>query len=347
MTPSPELNADSGPSPSSAGQQFIAASAALVTAVDRSAEHVKQLKDHHATTVSSVRTLSDQVIAVDERIKTLERKPEDNTKWMQLAISVIALIVSLVSAGFSIKFSNDSAKLSERTSALETRANKVTGQEQILTILTEMASLERRAQGPFGATTDPNYLSVREQYDADANKVDIYRRANDFTEIDAKNFSRLMRTVLSFQDLAHARSFWESLTSVKADDLEDRMEIALVDADYARVAKDKEEAMRASTRLRNALQESALKPSQKINAHLALAEMFATVLPNDSKAIGTARTELTAAQDVLGKQRKVEPDYGRDLDARTKDLGDLIAKLETAEKARIQAAKKPQNNVNP
>jgi hypothetical protein len=322
---------------SSAGQQFVSASVALVTAVENVGAQVRQLDAARSEAASDIVGVREHVAAVEQRVVAIETKSQDNTKWAQLALSVLAFVVSLVSVGYSIKFGIEGAALSTRTEALEKKIGDVAAQETILTLITSMVDLEPQTHSPAGQV-NPGSLSASVRFKAEANKVEIYRADYGFTHIEAKMFASLMRTVLSFPDVEHAKSYWSSVDSVKIGGLNDSLEIAIVDADFARMIENKEELEKAALRLNGCLKDPTIEPDQQIDVHLALSQMYAGIVPIVGKNIENARRELKFASDVLSAARTNQADFGKDVDARVTLINGLIntsqTKLDAAEEKR-------------
>jgi hypothetical protein len=322
---------------SSAGQQFVSASVALVTAVECVGARVQQLDAASSDSANTIAGLREHVAKVEQRVEIIEHKPEDNTKWAQLVLSVLALIISLISGAYSIKFGNANDALSRRTEALEHKNSDEAAQETILTLITSMVALEPQTHNPAGQV-NPVSLSANSQFREEANRVEIYRANHGFTQVEAKMFASLMRTVLQYPDIEHAKSYWSSVDQVKKSNLDDSLELALVDADFARRIDSKDEFDKAVSRLNSCLQDRKIRSDQQIDVLLALAQMYAGVVPIVGKNLDSARDELRSVSGVLSTARTNEPDFGKDVDARVDSVKASIKaaqdKLDAAEEKR-------------
>jgi transcriptional regulator with GAF, ATPase, and Fis domain len=98
--------------------------------------------------------------------------------------------------------------------------------------------------------------------------------------------------------------------------LNDSLEIAIIDADFARVIASNDEVSAAAHRLAVCLQDHDIEPGQRIDAHLALAQMYASVIPPTENTISTARRDVKLANETLTSIRASQAEFGKDLDAR-------------------------------
>jgi hypothetical protein len=214
-----------------------------------------------------------------------------------------------------------------------------------------MMALEPQTHSPAGQV-NPGSLSAASQFRAEANKVEIYRKNHGFTQVEPQMFSSLMRTVLQFPDVEHAKSYWSSVDDFKTAGLNDKLELAIVDADYARMIENKGEFDRAASRLNGCLQDPTIEQDQQIDVHLALSQMYVNILPVTGKNVDDAKHELKSGSDILSAARTSQgADFGKDVDARIALINASINaaqdKVNAAEEKRRQKEEQDKQQFKP
>src|SRR5258708_5897983 len=95
-----------------AAQQFVSASVALVSAVEKLGMRVEDLDTFQSGTAEDLTSLHARISEAEGHIKAIEQKPEDRSKWVDRGVSLVALIVAVVSAVYSIKYGGISIETS-------------------------------------------------------------------------------------------------------------------------------------------------------------------------------------------------------------------------------------------
>jgi hypothetical protein len=319
MDPAPAAERPSASALSSTAQQFVAASAAIATAVDHIGARVEQLANDQSATASSVAVLSE--------------KPGR----AQISISIVALVVSLVTAVFTIYFGWSNTKFTRINTAKD-------GENSLRQHITDMSALAPTVQSPAGQA--PNNSAIVKFYN-DAYEVEMYRREHGFQGIDRKMFATLMRTVQSLPEAQQfAASFWASEKTVddqKEASLDDNLDLAHLYAEYARLTKTSDDATKAAKRLQPFVIASEPNPRQKYAVQLDLAQVYAGVSHPDATSIESARRELTKAQELLAALKTTEPlntQLNAQYDSQVTTLDESIKTLEKDEAIRRENAKR-------
>jgi hypothetical protein len=310
---------------SGAAQQFVTATVGLVQAVEQVGTRVEGLEAGRLLTASDLTAIHDRVSKTEGRLDANDNKPPDKTKWMQTAISVMALMISIISVVYSVKFGGANMVSSSEANKRDAKIRAETVQSSILTLITQLDEVRELmiSKQPLLAGS----LTLKERYETLIAQIDNYRDSYGFSAIGERKFASLMRTIFIFGNKDDASQMWQSVGSVRsAEKPEARYDLALVHAEYAKLVQSRDEMDKAVGRINPAL-EDALTQIQRLGAHLAFAEMYSAFLPPDAMSIKHARRERDATSAILTTQRTAKPDFAKEADV-SKDVKDVDSRLD-------------------
>ena len=294
-----------------AAEQFLASSMAFVTAVENIGSRVDNLDSLHSTSAADVVSIRERLAGTEDRLKTIEQKPPDKLKSVQIGVSVAALIISLVTAFYSVKFGGASLETSSQANIRDATSRARTAQFVILTLITQLDAVHEQAYRgqpqPVGA------VSLLRQYDSLIAQVDTYRQTYGFSAIGERNFASLMRDIFYFGYKEDASLMWQSVGSVQVPGkAEASHDLALVHAEYAKLVQSRDEMDMAVNRLKDIWKD--LDPSRQLSAHVLFAEMYNSVTPQDAASIKKQVQQRDLAKDLVTAHPDFRKDFGPRID---------------------------------